>query len=273
MEKTILDIQEIQKSFAMNYKGRGKVFNQEYKNVIKRLSMQIERGKVTALLGGNGAGKTSLFNLISGLLRPEEGRIFFYGKNGLVECSNSSAWEIAGSGIGRMFQGTRIFSDLSVMDHLLIQAAEKQPEFPMYSIFKPAKSRLTEQKARDKVEDVLKEYDLFRELLSHSGHAASSLSYAQQRLLSLAGLLLGPYELLLLDEPSSGLNPESFESLYKVIDQATENGKSVFLIEHNMEIIRNVADHCHYMSEGRLVFSGTPEEVLEKKEVKQSYLL
>ena len=273
MENIVLEIDNIQKSFAINYAGKGNVIGTEYKNVINGLSFRLERGEVTALVGGNGAGKTTIFNLVSGLLRPDTGKIVYYGREKQIECTRATPWQISGAGIGRLFQGTRIFGELSVMDHLLLQSCPAAVESPFYNILKAGKSRRTISGMRDRIHEELEQYDEFREIIRFPDKVASSLSYAQQRMLSIAGLLIGDYELLLMDEPSSGLSPESNTVLYHLLDKVKEVGKSVFLIEHNMEFVRIVADHTHYMAEGKIKYSGTPEQVLETEEVRQSYLL
>ncbi|MEN8223755.1 MAG: ATP-binding cassette domain-containing protein [Bacteroidota bacterium] len=273
MGNIILDIQNVQKSFALGYSGRRGVFDKEYRNVIGGLSVRLEQGKVTALVGGNGAGKTSLFNLISGLLRPDGGLITYHGDKKSIECTKSAPWTIAAAGVGRMFQGTRVFGDLRIIDHLFIQMRPKATERPFDTFFQHMKSKAAYRAIRSNIYDRLRPYDELMELLQHAEKPASSLSFAQQRLLSLAGLLLGDYKLILLDEPSSSLHPESFNTLYRIMDEVKKSGKSIFLIEHNMDFIIKAACTCHYMAEGRIKYSGQAEEVLNNDEVKQSYLL
>ena len=273
MKINILEIQNIHKSFALNYTGKGQALKMEYKNVIDGLSIDISRGDVTALIGGNGAGKTTLFNLISGLLRPDDGMILFRNNEHAVECTNASPWKIASAGIGRMFQGSRIYGELTVMDHLLIQSSPLEIEWPFYNIFKAGKTRSVIREAKERIMNELGVFGGFDETIREADNIASSLSFAQQRMLSLAGLICGDYQLLLLDEPSSGLNPDSFGLVYEVIERMRDSGKTVFLIEHNMDFVREVAGICHYMSEGKVLFSGSPESILDKDEVRQSYLL
>ena len=273
METRILDIENIQKSFAINFGGKGRGFATEYKNVINGLSLSLERGKVTALVGGNGAGKTTLFNLVSGLLRPDAGQIVFYGKSENIICNNSNPWQISYAGIGRLFQGTKVFGELSVMDNLILQSKPGKSELPFYNIFKERKTKQAIRDTKDRIDEVLSKNDEFKSILKLSYKPASSLSYAQQRMLSLAGLLIGDYDLLLIDEPSSGLSPESYPSLFAFMDDVKKQGKSIFLIEHNMEFVSKAADISYYMSEGEIKYSGTPDEVLNKEEVRQSYLL
>ncbi len=269
----ILDIQNIQKSFAINYGAGRAVFGNEYKNIINNLTMQVPAAQVTALVGGNGAGKTTLFNLISGLIRPESGKIYYHFIETTIECTGASPWKIADSGIGRMFQGSRVYSGLSVLDNLLIQARQKMSESPISRLRNPIAYKKDDKELMDSIYERIKVYGELNELWANKSQAASSLSFAQQRMLSLAGLILGDYHLLLLDEPSSGLNPESFDTLYRIIKDLKEKGKSIFLIEHNMEFIREIVDQCHFLTDGSILFSGPPEEVLNHEEVKQSYLL
>lgn len=273
MSNIILDIQDVHKSFTQGYAGRKGIFSAESRNVINGLDLKLERAKATALVGGNGAGKTSLFNLISGLLRPDEGNILYYGNGKPLDCTNSSPWAIASAGVGRMFQGSRIFEGLTLMDHLLIQARDKYTERPFYDMLRPVKGRRDKKNLEQEIKDKLHSYKVFSDLLIHIDQPASSLSFAQQRLLSMAGLLMGDYKLVMLDEPSSGLSPDTFEPLISLINSMLEKGISVFLIEHNMTFIRQATGICHYMSEGRIQYSGLPEEVLNNEDVMQSYLL
>lgn len=273
MEKIVLDIQNIQKSFAISYAGRGRILKKEYKNVINGLSLQIPGGRASALIGGNGAGKTTLFNLISGLLRPDEGKIIFNATSSSIECNRATPWQISSAGVGRMFQGTKVFGELSVMDHLFLQAIPTEVELPFYNLIRWKKNKDTIKKTKQYIIDRLEQVKGFEELLLMKDKAASSLAFAQQRMLSLAGLMLGNYSLLLLDEPSSGMSPDSFDTIFEIIEKLKVEGKSVFLIEHNMSFIQNVVDHCHYMEEGKIRYSGSPDEVLAMEAVKQSYLM
>ncbi len=270
---TALEIKNISKSFAINFGAKGRAFGHEYKNVINELSISLERGMVTSLVGGNGVGKTTLFNIISGLLRADDGSILYHHSGNTIDCTRAAPWKIASSGVGRMFQGARVYSDLSVIDHLLIQARPASSESPFYNVFHPLMNRKSDRNLNEMIYEELKEFAEFRDLWAVGAKPASSLSFAGQRMLSLAGILVGHYELLLLDEPSSGLNPESFETMFRFLDLMRARGKTVFLIEHNMKFISKLTDYCHYMAEGTIRFSGTPEEVLNHAEVKQSYLL
>ena len=268
----VLNIENIRKSFAINYIGRASTLGTEYKNVINGLTLTLNRGEVTSLVGGNGAGKTSLFNLISGLLRPDSGKIIFTGSKAEIDCCTTSPWRIARAGIGRGFQGTRIFGELSVMEHLMLQATPSRLEVQFNKLF-ISQSRQKHKDIEDRIRHELSPFSEFDDMLKYIRKPASSLSYAKQRLLSMAGLMIGDYDLLLLDEPSSGLSLDSLDVIYAMIALMKEKGKSIFLIEHNMEFVRKSSDICHYMSAGEIKFSGTPEEVLNNQIVQESYLL
>jgi len=271
--KEVLIIENIRKSFAINYTGRKSAFGSDYKDVIKGLSMRLNQGEVISLVGGNGAGKTSLFNLVSGLLRPDSGKIIFNGSRAAIDCTEASSWKIARAGIGRGFQGARTFGGLSVLDHLILQALPPGYDDPVNSLFRGARTRRQLNDLEDRIHEELSPIPEFREMLNYLRKPASSLSYARQRLLSMAGLLLGNYDLLLLDEPTSGLSPDSIKAVQDMIERVRQQGKTVFLIEHNMEFVRSLSDICHFMSAGEIEFTGTPEEVLNNQNVKLSYLL
>jgi branched-chain amino acid transport system ATP-binding protein len=273
MQRRILEIKDISKSFALGYKAREGRYSDGHKNVIDGLTMDVNRNEVTALVGGNGAGKTSLFNLISGLLKPDRGRVLFYGNDKALDCTHARPWEAARAGIGRMFQGIRVFGQLSIMDHLLIQACTPASALPFHHFLMPHKHKTLKRRTREKIMDQLGCYSEVSAMLAEPARPVSSLSYAQQRLLSLAGLMVGKYSLLLLDEPASGFSPESFDTLYGMMEGMRQQGRSIFLIEHNMLFIKKVASCCHFMSAGKILFSGSPAEVLDYDEVKKSYLL
>ncbi|HSG68053.1 MAG TPA: ATP-binding cassette domain-containing protein [Bacteroidales bacterium] len=272
MGRAILEIKDIQKSFALNFSTK-KNAGIEYRNVLENLNLEIERGQVTALVGGNGAGKTTLFNLVSGLLKADSGTILFFGHKKTLNCTRVYPWETAAAGIGRLFQAPKVFDSCTVLEHLMLQGTPANLEWPFRSMIRHKKFREKRRKFVGYIEDALAPFAAMKQLLENPDIPASSLSYAQQRLLSLAGLIVGGYELLLLDEPSSGLSEDSIITLNATVNHLKQEGKSIFIIEHNMEVVRNLADQCHYLSEGCIKHSGSAEAVLSESEVLQSYLL
>jgi len=140
-------------------------------------------------------------------------------------------------------------------------------------VMRPGIARRKLNEIRQNLKTKLGGIEEFSEILSNLNKPASSLSFARQRMLSLAALFVGEYDLFLLDEPSSGLSPDSFHVIYDILEKLRNNGKSVFLIEHNMDFVEKISNTCHFMAEGEIKYSGSTKEVLYMPEVRQSYLL
>ncbi len=269
----ILQIQNLSKSFAI-HKGQGRARGQDTVPVVKDVTMNIKRGSITALIGGNGAGKTTLFNLINGLLKVDSGLITYHDDQQGHDLVHLSTHEIARLGIGRLFQGTRIFEKLSVLENLLLYLGDYPSEWPFSHVFSRKK--------------LLKEFNSNKELIlakisgllgkDHTFYQswnkqAGTLSFADQRVLSLLGLMISDFKLILIDEPTSGINQDFLSQLREWILQLKGDDQTVFMIEHNMDFVRDTADVCHYMGAGKIQYSGTPAQVLENAEVQKEYLI
>lgn len=275
MIEDILKIESLSKSFVKNrQKINGKDDERYY--IIDNLSFEIPKDSITALIGGNGAGKTTLFNLISGFMRPDAGEILYYGKdNGKPE---NLEWEkphkITMKGIGRMFQDTHIFPEMTVLENMLIADKRKYGEQPFISLFKSKKSQRIEKERIDAAKSIFCE--LFGEdntLWNKRNEAAGTLSYGQQRLLGLARIFMGNYKLVLLDEPTSGINPQLIVKILEIIRKMVkEKNMTVLLIEHNMKVVLDIADFCSFMSHGKITAFGTPDDVLGNDAVRKDYL-
>ena len=204
MPDVILKIEGLDKSFSLGRNNRSGIAERNL--VVKDLSMTVEKGRITGLIGGNGAGKTTVFNLINGFLKANNGRIWFK-KNGMDQpCHSMKPHKIARLGIGRMFQGTQLFEELTVMENLTLSFVDPVTEVPFYNIFRNRKYR----KLMHDVESyILKkvcgpgEYTALNDLLELK---ASSLSFAQQRMVAFVSLLWSKNDLLILDEPTSGVH-------------------------------------------------------------------
>src|SRR5210317_1495738 len=165
--KEVLKIEGVRKSFAISYAGSKGTFGADHKDVIKGLSMRLIQGEVTALVGGNGAGKTSLFNLISGLLRPESGKVLFNGSKESIDCTLASTWKVARAGIGRGFQGTRIFGEVSVLDNLVLQALPQKYDDPVNSLFRGARARKQMNELENRIREEFSSMPEFNEMLKY----------------------------------------------------------------------------------------------------------
>lgn len=238
-------------------------------DLLDGIDMTVLDGKVTALIGGNGVGKTTLFNIISGFERNFTGKVFFDGN----DITKLSPYRIAQWGIGRLFQGTHLMNDLTLLENMKIAFDEPAWEHPLAS-FRPRK--VAEREAVMKKMAIRALETMFGEgnpYLMVLDKKASDLSYGQQRLLAMARLLMGNSKLWLLDEPTSGVNPKHFETFRQIIRNMVESkGKTVLLIEHNMDFVRNVADHCMYLADGHIIKSGSPQEILDDPEIRKDYM-
>jgi len=216
--------------------------------------------KITGLIGPNGAGKTTIFHLITGELIPDKGEIF-YGEKSI---KGLHPWQVARLGIGRMFQDIRIFKNLSVLENVIISLQTPQEETPFYAFF--------HTKNKKKKEEALKWLE-FVGLKDEWRKKSEELSYGQQKLLALARLLAGNFDVLLLDEPIAGVNPFIAKKILDMLRELVEKyAKTIVIIEHNMNVIIEITDWVYFLNEGRVQFFGKPEHVLGAKEVKKVYL-
>ncbi len=274
MNDNILEIQSVSKSFVRNIINvRGQSADERFL-IIDDLDLMIPRGKITALIGGNGAGKTTLFNIISGFMHPDRGHIFYYNNGSKKELIGEEPHRITKMGVGRMFQDSHIFPEMTVLENMLIADADDFGEKPLRVIFQFNQMKKTEQtriqKAEAVFQDVLGENnDLWAKRFSLAG----SLSFGQQRLLGLARLFMGHYDLVLLDEPTAGVNPAIIEQIQHIIRRMVREQKmTVFLIEHNMKVVLELSEYCSFMSHGKITAFGYTSDVIGNDDVRKTYL-
>ena len=239
-------------------------------NLLNGVDMAVEESKVTALIGGNGAGKTTLFNIISGFEKGFKGQVILEGN----DISRISAHKISLMGLGRLFQGRQLMDDLTLMENMKIASDDTTGESPFDCFFRrrkvAASEAAKEQQAIDILIRVFGEGNKYLKMLEHK---ASELSYGEQRLIAMARLLIGNDRLLLLDEPTSGVNPKYIDTFRTIIrDMVEKEGQTVLLIEHNMSFVRSVADHCHYLADGKIIKSGATAEVFDDPVIRKDYL-
>ena len=238
-------------------------------DLLRGVNLTVEEGKITALVGGNGTGKTTLFNIISGFEKDYTGDVLFEGNN----FNRISAHRISLMGIGRLFQDGQLLPGLTLMENMKMASDNETGEMPFSSLIRPKKWKEAEKVKEEQAKDILKR--IFGEdckYLQMLNDDASAFSYGEQRLLSLARLLMGGDRLLLLDEPTSGVNPVYIDTIEKIIREMTTEGLTVLLIEHNMHFVRKVADTCAYLDDGVIAKIGPTAEVLDDKNVRNSYL-
>ena len=230
---------------------------------IDGLSLEVNRGEIVALIGPNGAGKTTAFNCITGIYQPTSGAVSFKGEN----LKGKSPDCITRLGIARTFQNIRLFSNLTVFDNVLIAKHLRAHD----NVF-TATLRLNlkeEDRMRRETEKLLREQDLY-EL---KDEIASSLPYGLQRRLEIARALATSPELLLLDEPAAGMNPQETQDLTDFIVKIRDQYHlTVFMIEHHMDLVMQISERIYVLNFGKLIAQGSSEEIQNNPEVIEAYL-
>jgi len=221
---------------------------------LSNLSLVMPQGTITGLIGPNGAGKTTAFNVITGFLSPDAGRVFYRG----VEITGLAPYRVARLGIARSFQDLRLFQRMTVLDNVLVARPEQSGERLGRALAAGAGSRREEAANRDAALAYLD----FVQLLPKAGEIAENLSYAEQKLLALARLLATEAELLLLDEPTSGLAPTTVGDMLALIRKLTDRGKTVCVIEHNLDVIKGLSERVVFLDGGEAIATGTPETIM-----------
>lgn len=241
--KTILEIKNLKKSFGSN-------------NVLKDFSYEFKEKTIYALMGANGSGKTTLFNLLSGFLQSDDGKILF--KNKAIE--KLKPFQISNVGLSRTFQEMRLIPTLSVYDNILLALKNKKSE-KLINAFLPQKENQYEKR----IEEILVQVHL----VEVQNSKAEDISYGQQKLLNLAVVMANNFDLLLLDEPVAGVQPEFREEILNLIKSFN---KTVIVIEHNPEFIEKLTDNILFLNGGHVIAEGNYTTIKENREVQKAYL-
>ncbi len=231
---------------------------------VEALDLTVRNGMVMSIIGPNGAGKTSVFNCLTGLTRPTKGRIRFSEQ----DITSLAAHEIASRGISRTFQNIRLFREMSVLENVMVAQHAKIRSGLSGAIIRGKSFRHEERGVREKAF----EYLGFVGLTDYARGMAGSLPYGAQRRLEIARALATDPLLILLDEPTAGMNPQETAEVMQLISRLKELGKTVLLIEHDMKVVMEISDWIAVLNHGVKIAEGRPADIRGNALVIEAYL-
>lgn len=216
---------------------------------LKGISFEVNKGEIVALIGANGAGKTTILHTVTGLLKPKTGKILYNDK----DITKTPAHKIVTMGMAHVPEGRRIFSQLSVLDNIKLGAFTR--------------------KDKDEIEQSLKYvYERFPRLEERKNQIAGTLSGGEQQMLAMGRALMSKPDFILMDEPSMGLSPLLVSEIFDIIKVINESGTTVLLVEQNAKKALSIADRAYVLETGNIVLSGNAQDLMNDESVKKAYL-
>ncbi|MCQ2373215.1 MAG: ABC transporter ATP-binding protein [Phascolarctobacterium sp.] len=218
-------------------------------HAIKGISLEVPDGEIVALIGSNGAGKSTTLRTISGLMKPKTGKILYEGK----DITGTAAHKIVGMGLCQVMEGRHVFANMSVEENLELGAYLRNDKDGI-------------------AQDMEKVFERFPRLLERRSQIAGTLSGGEQQMLAMGRALMSRPKLLLLDEPSMGLAPLLVKEIFNIIKDINAAGTTILLVEQNANMALSIADKAYVLETGRITLSGTAKELASSEEVRKAYL-
>ena len=237
---------------------------------VSDLNMELKKGELVGLIGPNGAGKTTVFNMLSGVYTPSSGQIIYTDRKNRVHIVNKmTPAQLNKIGIARTFQNIRLFGNLTVADNVRIAMHAQRQANPLQILFRTPKFFRDEEMMTNRVKNLLKLFGL----LEKESELAKNLPYGEQRKLEICRALASQPQILLLDEPAAGMNPQETKELMELISFIRkEFGLTILLIEHDMKLVMGICERLFVLDYGRIIAQGTPDEVRKNPLVIKAYL-
>lgn len=231
---------------------------------VNQFNFKATKGKISSIIGPNGAGKTTVFNVITGIYQPDDGEYFFMNE----KISKLKPHQILSKGISRTFQNIRLFDNMTCLENVMAGQHTQSQSGIWPAIFRLPSQVKEERRIKEIAEKRLEQVSL----ASYKHELAKNIAYGNQKMLEIARALATNPDLLVLDEPSSGLNPKETESLMNFLDEIIKEGITIMLIEHDMNVVMGISDWVTVMDEGKKIAEGKAEEIYNNPIVIEAYL-
>ena len=231
---------------------------------VNNFDLKVSQGQISSLIGPNGAGKTTVFNVVTGIYQPDGGKVIFKGE----DLTRNKPHKIVTKGIARTFQNIRLFSNMTCLENVMSGQHCRGSAGVWSSVFRSSHQKEEENKIREVAERRLHQVGLWK----FRDELAKNIAYGNQRMLEIARALTTNPDLLVLDEPSSGLNDRESEDLMKFLKSLLKEDLTILLIEHDMNVVMGISDWVTVMDEGKKIAEGFPEDVYNNPLVIEAYL-